>query len=337
MSKHSQVIIVGAGPLGLELAIGLKQSGIDYLHLDAGQVGQAIFDFPPQTRFFSSSERIGIAKIPLQTVDQEKCTREAYLAYLRSCVSYFDLKIQSFEKVLSIKESQGFELTTSKGSYTCKFLVLATGGTNHPRRLSVPGEDLPHVFDRLLDPHLFFQKKVAIIGGKNSAAEAALRLFHAKSFPLIVYRGTHLDEKAIKFWLLPELKSRTKKGEIPLHTETKVLEILESKILTNKGEIPCDFVLKAIGFEQDKTLFTQLNIPLEGDAKKPRFNPLTMEIKPNVFVLGTAAGGTQNHYTHYIENTHHHVDLIGKSIAKSLNTSWQGSVSKDFHREESEQ
>ncbi len=180
----AEIAIIGAGPIGIELAVALKRAGIDYLHFDARQIGYTISWFAPQTRFFSSNERIAIAGVPLFTPDQTKCTREQYLTYLRSVVVQFDLKINTYEPVVDIaRESDEFSLTTRRGDgerkYRVKKLVLATGGTERPRRLDVPGHDLPHVSHYFHDPHEYFQKDLLIVGGRNSAVEAALRSHYA--------------------------------------------------------------------------------------------------------------------------------------------------------------
>src|SRR5262249_18511317 len=154
----------------------MKKRGIDYLQFDAKQIGYTISWFAPQTHFFSSNERIAIAGVPLHTPSEDKATREQYLAYLRGVVELFDLKINTYEPITGIQPNgNGFTLTSPKGTYQCRRLVLCTGGTDHPRRLNISGEDLPHVNHYFDDPHKYFRKNLLIVGGKNSAAEAALR------------------------------------------------------------------------------------------------------------------------------------------------------------------
>src|SRR2546423_367094 len=173
--SRTDVAVIGAGPIGLELAVARKRARIDYLHFAARQIGYTISWFPPQTRFFSSNDRIAIAGVPLQTPDQTKCTREQYLTYLRSVIQQFNLKINTYESVIGIERetSSGFRLTTQgrerQQQYRVQRIVLATGGTAHPRKLNIPGEDLPHVHPYWKDPHDYFGKKVLIVGGRNSA------------------------------------------------------------------------------------------------------------------------------------------------------------------------
>src|SRR5687768_5882860 len=155
--EHHEVGIVGAGPIGLELAVALKQRRIDYLHFDARQIGYTISWFAPQTKFFSSNERIAIAGVPLETPDQTKATREQYLTYLRTVVRLFDLEVHTYEPVTAIDRAAGeFVLTTNprcgRRTYRVNKLILATCGTDHPRRLNIPGEDLAHVSAYFQDP-----------------------------------------------------------------------------------------------------------------------------------------------------------------------------------------
>src|SRR2546423_1316209 len=203
-SLTTDIAIVGAGPIGLELAVALKQRGADYQQFDARQLGYTISWFAPQTKFFSSNERIAIAGVPLMTADQSKATREEYLAYLRAVATQFELQINTYEPVVDIRREAdgGFVLTTKPASgrrvCRCRRLVLATGGTDHPRRLEIPGEDSPHVSHYFHDPHAYFGKRVLIVGGKNSAAEAALRCHHAGAHVSLSYRRDQLPAKSIK-------------------------------------------------------------------------------------------------------------------------------------------
>src|SRR5690349_6307005 len=162
VAGQTDVAVVGAGPIGIELAVGLKREGIDYLHFDAKQIGYTISWFAPQTRFFSSNERIAIANVPLVTADQMKASREEYLAYLRRVVLQYDLQVNTYEPIVDIRPGVdgGFILTTQKQRVVrCRKLILATGGTDHPRKLNVPGENLPHVHHYFTDPHEYFKKR----------------------------------------------------------------------------------------------------------------------------------------------------------------------------------
>src|SRR5947209_1729052 len=198
-TPNADVAIVGAGPIGLELAVALKRAGVDYLHFDAKQIGYTISWFAPQTRFFSSNDRIAIAGVPLNTTDGSKSTREEYLNYLRTVVELYDLKVRTYEPVKNIEQQGGrFVLTTSRAQIRCNKLILATGGTDRPRRMNIPGEDLPHVSHYFQDPHVYFRRRLMIVGGRNSAIEAALRCHVAGAHVLLSYRRQALDAQRIK-------------------------------------------------------------------------------------------------------------------------------------------
>lgn len=323
------VAIIGAGPIGIELAISLKINHISFVQFDKGQVAQMIDNFPPQTQFFSSNERIGIAGIPVQTVNQQKCTREAYLAYIRSVVLHYQLKINTYEEVIDIQSNpKGYLLhTRSQGLekfYQVQFLVLATGSTSYPRKLGIPGEFLSHVDRKMEDPHRYFQKNVCIIGGKNSAVETALRCYHAGAFVTMVVAADKFDEKSIKYWLLPELLSRIQKKEMTCYYSSKVQRITEDSIELRTEQmtqqIRADFVIKAIGFDADMSLCEMVGVPLLGEERKPEYDEITMETPvKDVYILGTLAGGTQKKYSFFIENAHNHVNKILFSLYKKLN------------------
>src|SRR5690348_15939664 len=230
MTEH-QVAVVGAGPIGIELAVALKRAGVNYVHFDAKQIGYTISWFAPQTKFFSSNERIAIAGVPLNTADQSKATREEYLAYLRGVVQQFDLQVNTYEPLIRVdrQADDSFVLTTKPSSgertWRVRRLVLVTGGTDHPRRLDIPGEDLPHVSHYFRDPHTYFGRRLLIVGGKNSAVEAALRCYNAGAHVALSYRRERLPEKSIKYWLLPEINYLIEQGRIAGHYQTRPVEI----------------------------------------------------------------------------------------------------------------
>ncbi len=313
----TDVAVIGAGPIGIELAAALKRAKIDYLQFDAKQIGYTISWFPPLTRFFSSNERIAIAGVPLMTFDQLKATREEYLAYLRQVVTLYDLRVNTFEPITDIRrDGDGFKLATKKGrTVKCRRLVLATGGTDRPRKLGVPGEDLPHVHQYFQDPHEYFRQNVLIVGGKNSAVETALRCTHAGANVTISYRQDKLPEKSIKYWLRPEINGFIADGRIKAYFNSHVTAISPSGVTLRTDDksfdVPADFVLPMIGYEQDTTLFKKVGIELAGDCQAPVLNEATMESSiKNLYIAGTSVGGTQDKFHVFIENCHVHVERI---------------------------
>jgi thioredoxin reductase (NADPH) len=359
---RTDVAVIGAGPIGLEMAVALKTAGIDYLHFDAKQIGYTISWFAPQTRFFSSNERIAIADVPLQTPDQSKATREQYLAYLRGVVVQHDLRVRTYEPVIGIeRESSYFTLTTQPPGGTATIhanrIILCTGGTDHPRRLNIPGEDLPHVSHYFQDPHTYFRKRLLIVGGKNSAVEAALRCHHAGARVSLSYRREKLNASSIKYWLMPEITGLIESGRMRGYFNTVPVEITPSHVrlgaapLTPESEVlrrpgsdaeesggalrtrrdateiashgkpisePFDFVLLLTGYEADLSLLKKAGVPLHGDCQAPAYNERTMETNiPGVYVAGCAIGGTQDKYSVFLENCHVHVPRIIAALTGS--------------------
>jgi thioredoxin reductase (NADPH) len=321
----AEVAIVGAGPIGIELAVALKRAGIEYLHFDARQIGYTISWFAPQTRFFSSNERIAIAGVPLYTPDQTKCTREQYLAYLRAVVEQFDLKINTYEPVVNIQRDGGeFVLTTRRGdreaNYRVRKVVLATGGTERPRGIDVPGLGLPHVTRYFQDPHAYFRKDLLIVGGRNSAVEAALRCHYAGARVTVSYRKPQFDAASIKYWLWPEMNGLIQSGKLKAHFNTTLKEIYAGRAVLlgtdgNEIKITTDFVLILIGYEADMTLVRMAGVDLNDAGQVPVFDAATMETNvPGVYVAGTAVAGTQGRYQVFIENCHVHTDRILASL-----------------------
>jgi thioredoxin reductase (NADPH) len=328
------VAVVGAGPIGLELAAAMKRAGVEYVHFEAQQIGHTFSWWPPNTPFFSSPEFIAIAGVPIQSVDQTKITGEAYLAYLRGVVEQLDLKVNTYERVLgAVRHDEGFAVRTSTRTgerfYLCRRLVLATGGMAAPNRLGIPGEDLPHVSHRMGDPHRYFHTRLLIVGGMNSALEAALRCFRVGAEVTLSYRRAELGRGAAKRHLLAEIKTWIRKGRITFLPETMPVEITSEHVVLAPardgqragGEVicrPADFVLLCTGFVADMSLFEQLGVELEGSQQVPTFSAHTMETNvPGLYVAGTAAGGTQKEYRLFIENGHAHVEKIAAALVGS--------------------
>lgn len=340
--QNIDVMLIGAGPIGVELAAALKRAGTDYLHVDAGQMGQTIMWYPRQVKFFSSPERISIAGIPLHTSDQSKATREEYLAYLRGVVEHYDLKIQSYQRVTKIdKQSDGsFIVRTTKGGHAIEYrarrVVLAVGDMHRPRLLHIPGEEMEHVSHYFDEPHRYFQQKLLIVGGRNSAIEAAIRCFRAGAHVAVSYRGDELDESSIKYWLLPEFNWLVKNGHIRFYPGTVPSQITKTHVTlkasgmakgdTSKqhngrqaAEIPApveaDFVLLLTGYEMDTTLLSEAGAKLGGPNNAPVIDEATMQTTvPGLYVAGTAAAGTQIKFRLFIENCHVHVEKIAADI-----------------------
>lgn len=333
------VLIVGAGPIGIELSVGLKRRGLASRVVDAGSLGHTISWWAPQTKWFSSNRRISIAGVPLNTVDGSKASREQYLNYLRSVVQQFDLDVQTKTIVTdAVKRDNGrFEVHTKShagsGTVMADAVVLAIGGTDRPNRLDIPGEDLPHVDGYLRETHQYFGRQVLVIGGRNSAIEAALRLHHAGAKVTLSYRGENLPEENIKYWMLPEMKGLIQADQIRAEFGTVPVEITPNHVVLARQDerikIAADDVLSLIGYQQDKGLMRRCGVELLGTTQRPQFDDDTMQTNvPGIYVAGTAVAGTQSSkYKTFLENCHIHVDRIVDHLCSTMGTAEQSASS----------
>ena len=296
--------------------------GLTYLQFDAQQIGYTISWWPRETYFFSTTERIELAGIPIPNTAQGRVTGEEYLAYLRSIIEQFDLQINTYEPVVDIrKQGDAFLLVThhpaGERQYLAQKVVIAIGDMHRPNELGLPGEDLPQVDHYFVDPHRYFRKKLLIIGGRNSAVEAALRCWRAGANVTLSYRRADFDDKSVKHFILPDLLAQIELGTIGFLPETVPVEITPTHVILQQPdetrfEQPADFVLMLTGFIGDMTLFKKASVSLVGEGRAPQHNPETMETDvPGIYVAGTAAGGERKQkYSYFIENCHVHVARI---------------------------
>ena len=326
-----EVAIIGAGPIGLELAVCLKSAGVNYIHFDSRQIGYTMTWWPNNTFFFSTTERLAIAGVPIPNNHQQRITGEDYLAYLRAVVEQFDLQVNTYEPVSRLAPIEGgFVLTTVPWTgarrYFSRRVVLALGDMDQPNQIQIPGEDQPHVAHYFRDPHDYFRRRVLIVGGRNSAVEAALRCWRAGADVTVSYRRARFDEARVKHWLLPDIYAQFEAGTIHYLAETIPIEITPSHVVlapTIDGQLAegksiqhsTDFVLLATGFHGDQQLLEQAGVVLHGENRVPEFDPETMETNvPDLYLAGTVAAGIQQRYTLFIENAHEHAGKITQAL-----------------------
>jgi thioredoxin reductase (NADPH) len=317
------VIIVGAGPSGLATAIATKHFGLDYLVLEQGSLVDGIARFPINMVFFTTPELLEIGGIPL-TTPFEKPTRAEALRYYRKVVDTFQLQVSLFEKVTSIEppDTPGgafvVESSTPRGVTRvreARNVVLAMGYYELPNMLNVPGEDLPHVTHFYKEAHPYYRQRVVIVGGKNSAAEAALEIHRAGGHVTMVHRGEGFGD-SVKYWVKPDIENRVKEGSIQAHFNAQVVEIRSNEVVLNTGEtIPAEAVLLLTGYRADPEFMRRIGVKIDEQTLAPKYNIDTYETDvPGLFVAGGQVAGKRTG-TVFIENGRFHGEQIAKAIA----------------------
>jgi thioredoxin reductase (NADPH) len=331
--EQYDAIIIGGGPIGLELAIAFARLNHNYLLLEGEQIGHAFSLWPPNTHFFSTPEHVALAGVPVHNQDQRPISGEEYLAYLRTLVEMFDLRVRPYQPVSHIERNDdGFTVTAvwrgQPRQYQARRVILATGGMAGPRRLNIPGEDLPHVSHYFPGPHPYFRTRLLVVGGRNSALEAALRCWRGGADVTVSYRRPNFDFDRVKPHLSMDISDRLEKGEIRFLPATVPVAITPERVTLAATDaafqpdpalgltaLSPDFVLLCTGFTADMSLFQRAGVELRGEGQAVQYNPETMETNvPGLYVAGTAAGGTQSKFTYFISTCHHHVDKISRAI-----------------------
>ena len=300
---------------------------------ETGVLVNGIFNFPTHMVFFTTPELLEIGGLPLVT-PYDKPTRLEALRYYRRVVDTYGLQISFHEQVVEIEREQDvFVVTTEDAKGTrrarqARAVVLAIGYYDHPNHLGVLGEDLPHVSHYYTDAHAYYRQRVVIVGGKNSAAEAALELFRAGAHVTLVHRRAALGD-SIKYWVRPDIDNRIKAGSIAARFETRVVEITPGSVIVEKvggqeahggqtpgrEEIPAEAVFLLTGYKPDVELMRRMGVTFDADTLVPAHDPETFETNvPNLFVAGGAIAGRKNQGSIFIENGRFH----GESIIRVL-------------------
>jgi len=315
------VIIIGSGPIGLATAIQLKKKNIPALVIERGCLVNSIYNYPVNMTFFSTSEKLEIGNVPFIS-HGPKPTRQEALEYYRRAAEHYDLNINLYEKVISISGEDGnFKIVTDKNQYIASKVVLATGFYGKPKLMNIPGEDLPKVLHYYDDPHRYAWQKVLVVGGGNSAVDAALETWRRNANVSILLRGGEL-KKTVKYWVKPDIENRIKEGSIRAFYHSELLQVRENEvdIRTPDGDITIenDFVLAMTGYEPHYELMDQLGIELtDDDRKMPVYDKETLETnRKGIYVAGVVCGGMDTSSL-FIENSRVHASHIADSIFQS--------------------
>ena len=324
------LLVVGAGPTGLSCAIEARKIGLRAVVVDKGCVCNSLFHYPAHMTFFTTPELLEIGDMPFCTPNQ-KPTRAEALEYYRKVAEHYSLNLCPYETVQSISghDDQFTVHTTDRFNrplaHRARKLVLATGYYDLPNLLGIPGEQLSKVQHYYDDPHPFFGLDVVVIGGKNSAAIAALELWRHGARVTLVHRGPQLH-KHVKYWILPDINNRIQNGAITAHFSSNVTRITEDDvtIATPGGSLtlPNQFVFAMTGYHPDFSFLQQLGVRLEeANDRCPAYNPKTLESNvPGIYLAGVILGGRRTNEI-FIENGRLHGKLIAEDLQRKL-ASW---------------
>jgi len=319
-------IVVGAGPTGLACGIELTRRGLSAMIIDKGCVVNSIYHYPTNLVFFTTPELLEIGDIPMTALG-EKPTRTEALKYYRRVAAHYRLDVHQYELV---REITGADLeftvhTTDRlgcpQRYDARKIILATGYYDLPNRLDVPGEDLEKVLHYFKEPHPYYNQDVAVIGGKNSAAIAALDLHWTGARVTLIHRGPAISS-SVKYWIKPNIENRIRNGEIRAFFDSRLLEIRPDSIHVETPQgllwLPNDFVFALIGYHPDTGFLAAHGITFDPETRRPYTHPETLEAaRAGLYLAGVLVAGMHTNEI-FIENGRFHGRQIADAIARSL-------------------
>jgi len=329
MTEFFDALVVGAGPTGLACGIELQRRGVKTVIVEKGCVVNSIYHYPTHMTFFTTPELLEIGNLPMTSLN-EKPNRTEALKYYRRVAEHYRLDIRQYERVDRIAgQDNAFHADTTDRLgcahvYRTRKIVLATGYYDVPNMLGVPGEELDKVLHYYREAHPYYNHDVVVVGGKNSAAIAALELLWSGARVTLIHRGPAISDK-VKYWIKPNIENRIKSGEIKGYFLSRVTEIRKDSILvsTPEGEVSLrnDFVFALTGYRPDLTFLNSIGITIEPDTLKPRSDAQTLESeRPGIYLAGVIVAGMHTNEI-FIENGRFHGRLIAESIASKLRNS----------------
>jgi putative YpdA family bacillithiol system oxidoreductase len=317
---HVDVLIIGAGPIGIACALECKKHKLNYRVIEKGALTNSIYNYPLNMTFFSTSEKLEIDGIPFIS-NNPKPTRNEALEYYRRVTTSNDLQINLYETVSDLKrKTHHFEVISNKGTYHAQNVIIATGFYDIPNLLNVPGEDLPKVFHYYKEAHPFTLQNVAVVGASNSSVDAALEIYRKGGKVTMIVRGDAIGER-VKYWVRPDMINRIEEGSIKAYfnSEIKNIEPHSLTISTPEGEvkIPNDFVVALTGYKPNFKFLDEAGVQFSEDEKHiPNYNAETMETNVSgLYLAGVICGGMETHKW-FIENSRVHAKMIVNAITK---------------------
>jgi len=318
MKAALDVIIIGAGPIGLSCALEAKKKGLNYLIIEKGSLVNSLYNYPVNMTFFSTSEKLEIGGVPFVS-NNIKPTRNESLEYYRRVTIAANLRLQLFEEVTSVtRKNYGFEVMTSKTNYSTDNVIIASGFYDLPYLLNVPGEQLPKVTHYYKDPHFYAFQKVLVVGASNSAVDAALETYRKGAEVTMVIRNNEIGER-VKYWVRPDIVNRIEEGSVKAYYNATITAIRDNEVDINTPQglvtIPNDWVIAMTGYQPDLSFLEKLGIQLsEDETRKPFYNNDTHETNVRgIYLAGVICGGMDTHSL-FIENSREHAVKIIENI-----------------------
>jgi thioredoxin reductase (NADPH) len=326
VSDSFDALVIGAGPTGLSTGIELEKLGVKTVLIEKGCVCNSLYNYPTHMTFFTTPELLEIGNIPMTSLN-EKPNRTEALKYYRRVAEHYTLNIHQYERVDRIEgDDNAFTVyTTDKlcanHVYTARKIVIATGYYDVPNTLDIPGEHLDKVLHYYKEAHPYYDHDVVVIGGKNSAAIAALELYRTGARVTLIHRGSGISDR-VKYWIRPDIENRIKYGEVKAHFHSNVTCIRPDSIdvQTPHGSVTLknDFVFALTGYRPDLEFLAATGITLEPDTRRPRTNPDTFESqRKGIYLAGVIVAGMHTNEI-FIENGRFHGQAIARSIASTL-------------------
>ncbi|HSR51531.1 MAG TPA: YpdA family putative bacillithiol disulfide reductase [Acidobacteriota bacterium] len=327
MSDKLDLVIIGAGPAGLACGIEAKKRDWNFQIIDKGCVVNSVYNYPTNMVFFTTADLLEIGGIPM-TVSEPKPRRQDALNYYRRVVDLFELPIRDYEEVFEVEGHHGeFQVRTrdrlgQERVYPCAKIIVSTGYYDNPNMLDIPGEDLAKVSHYFSEPHPYYKKKVAVIGGQNSAAESALELYRqARADVTLIHRGSEVG-KSIKYWVRPDINNRIERGEIRALFNSRVKEIRETEIVVETPEgrqvLENDYVLAMTGYHPNTGFLRSMGIDIDPETLAPSHDPQTLESNvKGIYVAGSIVAGKMTNKI-FIENGRFHGGQIFQHMSEAV-------------------
>ncbi|TNJ42860.1 YpdA family putative bacillithiol disulfide reductase [Tamlana fucoidanivorans] len=313
----TDIIIIGAGPIGIACALECKKRNWNYLVIEKGALTNSLFNYPKNMTFFSTSEKLEIDAIPFIS-NNPKPNRDEALEYYRRVTTSNNLNINLYETVINIdKGSKQFHVETNKHTYTAKKVIIATGFYDIPKLLHVPGENLNKVTHYYKEAHNYVLQHVVVVGASNSAVDAALEIYRKGGYVSMVIRGESIGER-VKYWVRPDIINRIEEGSIKAYFNSEIKDIREQNLTISTPEgskvIPNDYVVALTGYLPNFELLKSCGIALSNDKMIPEYDAHTMESNiKGLYLAGVICGGTETHKW-FIENSRIHAKRIAAHI-----------------------